>query len=250
MNLRNPVLIVAVAFLVLAGGFYKLVLGPEKSKVDDLQAEVDDAQARLDAARTLLASNEAARKGFRSAYDTVVRLGKAVPGDDDVQSLLVQLDRAANRTFIDFQSIAVDESAAGAVAPVSTDPAAATTTGALPPGATVGPAGFPVMPFSFTFRGQFFRLAKFFARLDNFVKTRNGKIDVTGRLLTIDGLKLEPDTTGFPNIKATVQATSYLVSPLEGATGGATATGPAGSTPGVTTPPADPAASTTTAIIR
>ncbi len=249
MNLRNPVLIVAVAFLVLAGGFYKLVLGPEKTKADELSTQVEDAQARLDAAQALLASNEAARKGFRAAYSTVVRLGKAVPGDDDVRSLIVQLDRAANKTFIDFQSIAVDESATVASAPVSTDPAAASTTGTLPPGATVGPAGFPVMPFSFSFRGEFFRLAKFFARLDHFVKAKNEKVDVTGRLLTIDGLKLEPDTTGFPNIKATVQATSYLVSPLEGATGGATPAGPAG-TPGVTTPPADPADTTTTALIR
>ena len=249
MNFRNPVLIVAVAFLVLAGGFYKLVLGPEKSKVDDLQTEVEDAQARLDAAQALLATNEAARKEFKAAYSTVVRLGKAVPGDDDVRSLIVQLDRAADRTFIDFQSIEVSQTALTSAPPVPADPAAAAPTTPLPPGATVGAAGFPVMPFSFSFRGGFFRLAKFFARLDNFVKAKNAKVDVTGRLLTIDGLKLEPDTTGFPNIKATVQATSYLVSPLEGATGGATPAGPAGA-PGVTTPPADPAASTTTAIIR
>jgi hypothetical protein len=248
VNLRNPVLLIGVAFLILAGGFYKLVYGPEKDKADRVQTQIEDAQARLDAAQALLASNEAARKRFASAYSTVVRLGKAVPGDDDVRSLIVQLDRAADKTFIDFQSIALDETATAVSAPVPTDPAAPTT-GTLPPGATVGPAGFPVMPFSFSFRGGFFRLAKFFARLDNFVQARNEKVDVTGRLLTIDGLKLEPDTTGFPNIKATVQATSYLVSPLEGPTGGATPEGPAGAT-GVTTPPADPAASTTTAIIR
>lgn len=248
MNFRNPVLIVAVALLVLAGGFYKLVLGPERSKVDELQTKLTDAQARFDAAEALLAANEAARKEFKSAYSTVVRLGKAVPGDDDVRSLIVQLDRAADRTFIDFQSIEVSQTGV-----TSATPAVAGATAPLPPGATVGTAGFPVMPFSFSFRGGFFRLAKFFARLDNFVKAKNARVDVTGRLLTIDGLKLEPDTTGFPNIKATVQATSYLVSPLEGATGGATPSGPAGvvgSTPGVTTPPADPATSTTTAIIR
>ena len=250
MNLRNPVLIVTVAFLVLAGGFYKMVLGPKQDEASALDTRVEEAQARLDAAQALLTTNEAARKEFQKAYSTVVRLGKAVPGDDDVRSLIVQLDRAANKTFIDFQSIEVSQTAA--TAPVSTDPAAAATTGTLPPGATVGPAGFPVMPFSFSFRGGFFRLAKFFARLDNFVKAKNEKVDVTGRLLTIDGLKLEPDTTGFPNIKATVQATSYLVSPLEGATGGATPAGPAGA-PGVTTPPADPATTTpptTTATIR
>jgi hypothetical protein len=249
VNLRNPVLIVGVAFLVLAGAFYKFGLKPKQDEASAVKTKVEDAQGRLDAAHALLDANEQARKEFRSAYSTVVRLGKAVPGDDDVRSLIVQLDRAADRTFVDFQSIAVDETVATATT-VSTDPAAAPTTGTLPPGATVGPAGFPVMPFSFSFRGGFFRLGRFFARIDNFVKANNEKIGVTGRLLTIDGLKLEPDTTGFPNIKATVQATSYLVSPLEGATGGATPAGPAGTTP-TTPPPADGSTPpTTTATIR
>lgn len=242
MNLRNPALIIGVALVVLAGGFYKLVLGPKRDEVKAVETQVADAQARLDAARALLSTNEQARKDFRSAYSTVVRLGKAVPGDDDVRSLIVQLDRAADRTFIDFQSIEVNQTAPTA----ASDPASATGP-ALPPGATVGPAGFPVMPFSFSFRGRFFRLGRFFARLDNFVQANNERIGVTGRLLTIDGLRLEPDTTGFPNIKATVQATSYLVSPLEGATGGATPAGPADAA-GVTAPPADP--TTTSAIIR
>lgn len=241
MNSRNPVLLVAIAFVVLAGGFYKFVLSPKTAEVSKLNGKIGEAQDRLDAARTLLASNEQARATFRSAYSTVVRLGKAVPVDDDVRSLLVQLDRAAKATFVDFQSIVAEE---GAVSASPVDTAA----GQLPPGATVGPAGFPVMPFSFTFRGRFFRLSTFFQRLDELVDDKQSELGVRGRLLTVDGVKLEPDTTGFPNIKATVQATSYLVSPLEGATGGASPAGPAGATAPESTDAAAPP--TTTASIR
>ena len=74
----------------------------------------------------------------------------------------------------------------------------------LPPGATVGPAGFPVMPFSFAFNGSFFDLGDFFKRLDSFVTARNKQLSVTGRLLTVDSLQLAPGDTGFPKIKATV----------------------------------------------
>ena len=246
MNTKNPLLFVVIGFVVLAGAFYKFALSPKQTEASAVKVKVTEAQGRLDAARALLASNEAARKGFRSAYSTVVRLGKAVPGDDDVRSLIVQLDRAAKRAFVDFQSIEVAPTTAAAV---TTAPGAAPV-GALPPGATVGPAGFPVMPFSFSFRGGFFRLSAFFDRLDDFVAKRNANIDVTGRLLTVDAIKLEPDATGFPNIKATVQATSYLVSPLEGATGGATPAGPAG-VPGTVPLPTDGSApTTTTATIR
>jgi hypothetical protein len=250
MNNRNPVLLVAIGLVVLAGAFYKFALSPKQTEASDVKAKVTSAEDRLSAARELLSSNEEARQTFRSAFSTVVSLGKAVPSDDDVRSLIVQLDRAAEKTFVDFQSIEV--AAATGVVPVATtlDPAAAVP-GALPPGATVGPAGFPVMPFTFSFRGRFFRLGAFFAHLDDFVKTSNAKVDVTGRLLTVEGIKLEPDTTGFPNIKATVTATAYLVSPLEGATGGATAAGPAG-LPGAAPAPTDPATAptTTTATIR
>ena len=42
------------------------------------------------------------RARTRANYATVVRLGKAVPADDDVRSLIVQLDSAAERSNVDF----------------------------------------------------------------------------------------------------------------------------------------------------
>jgi hypothetical protein len=241
---KNPLIFTAIGFVLVAFGFYNFVLGPKRKDADAAKAKVVEAQGKLDQARALLASNQAARDSYKRDYSTVVRLGKAVPEDDDVRSLVVQLDHVAKRTHVNFDSIAVDESAAAAPAPTTPGAAAA---GTLPPGVTVGPAGFPVMPFSFTFRGQFFRLGKFFQRLDSFVKAIDGKVDVNGRLLTVDGLKLEPDTSGFPNIKATVKATTYLVSPLEGATGGATPAGPAGAVPGAAPAGDDTSIPTTTA---
>jgi hypothetical protein len=218
---QNRILISAVVAVLLGFGFYNFGLKPKQKQAKDVAAKVTTAQGELSAAQALLASNQSARGTFKKAYSTVVRLGKAVPGDDDVRSLVVQLDESAHRAGVSFESINVD-GATGAVAPIG-DPAAVQ----VPPGATVGPAGFPIMPFSFEFKGQFFGLGDFFKRLDSYVKASNEQLGVTGRLLTVDGVKLEPDQTGFPNIRATVKATSYLVSPLEGPTGGATAEGPA-----------------------
>ena len=232
-------LFTAIAAVLLIGVFYMMALKPKHQEAAKLQTEVTSAQSALDQARALLATNQEARKAYRQAYASVVRLGKAVPADDDVRSLVVQLDAAAKKTKVDFRSIAVTSNGGAA-------PAGATAGASLPPGATVGPAGFPVMPFSFAFKGSFFSLASFFQQLEGFVASSSEELNVTGRLLTLDSLNLEPDAEGFPKIKATVEATSYLVSPMQGLTAGATAQGPAGSaaTP-ATTAPATPAAPST-----
>lgn len=217
---QNRILQVVIAVAAAGFLFFHFALQPKQKKVTDLDKKITTAQGELDASKSLAEANAGSVKTFKSAYGAVVRLGKAVPADDDVRSLVVQLDKAANQAGVHFQSINVGG-------------AGGTTTGVdvgavqLPPGATIGPAGFPIMPFSFGFKGQFFRLSDFFRRLDAFVTASNKHIGVNGRLLTIDGIDLAPDATGFPNIAATVSATAYLVSPIEGATGGATPTGPA-----------------------
>jgi hypothetical protein len=86
------------------------------------------------------------------------------------------------------------------------------------------------MPFSFVFEGSFFKLSGFLRKLDRFVVERNDALAVTGRLLTIDGLNLQPGDEGFPAIKATIAARAYLVPPQQGLLGGATPQGPAAAT--------------------
>lgn len=231
MTQQNRIVITVVGALVAAAAFYFLILSPKRDEVTTLTASISTAQGELNAARDLLATNQKAQGGYKRAYASVVRLGKAVPADDDVRSLMVQIDSAAKRSNVDFRTINVG----GAVAAPAAATSAASTT-QLPPGATVGEAGFPVMPFSFSFDGSFFRLSDFLSRLERFVRVSNEKVQVTGRLLTLDSLSLEPAGDGFPNITAQVGATSYLVSPLEGLTAGATAQGPAAAPGGAAKP--------------
>jgi Tfp pilus assembly protein PilO len=218
VNARNGLLIGLLVTVVAGFGFYTLALKPKRQEVAKLDKDIATQEQALQAAQTLLATNERARERFRQAYSTVVRLGKAVPADDDVRSLVVQLHAAARQADVDFASIRL--SSAG-----GTDGASATQ---LPPGATVGPAGFPTMQFSLEFRGKYFGLGEFLRRLHGFVEESNDSLQVSGRLLTLDSVNLTPQTEGMSDIAATVTATTYLVSPLEGLTGGATGTGPAG----------------------
>jgi hypothetical protein len=224
MTRQNQILAGVLAAVVAAAGFYFGVLKPKNEEAARLKTDVAAAQKTLDDARATLANYQKAKTNYKQAYQSVIRLGKAVPADDDVRSLMVQIDSAAKQTHVDFRGISVGGSTGGAPA------TAAQAAASLPPGAQVGAAGFPAMPFNFTFGGQFFRLGDFFSELEKFVSVNNKRVDVTGRLMTVDSVTLEPDANGFPNIKATVGATSFLVSPEQGLTAGATAQGPAGTT--------------------
>jgi hypothetical protein len=219
---KNTIMIAVVAALAVTAAFYIMVLGPKRDEAAALQTQVDQARVALQAAQTDLVTYQNAKAGYTQSYAAVLRLGKAVPADDDVRSLMVQLDSAATKSRVDFRTIQVG---GGAAAPATTASAKALSA-SLPPGAVVGAAGFPTMPFSFTFDGSFFRLSDFFSRLERFVTVQNKQIGVTGRLLTLDSIALEPAQGGFPNIKAQVAATSYLVAPDQGLTAGATAQGP------------------------
>jgi hypothetical protein len=130
-----------------------------------------------------------------------------------------------------------------------------TAASSLPPGAAVGAAGFPTMPFSFEFVGSFFRLEDFFNRVSGFTSvTPAGNLVVRGRLLSVDSFDLKAAPAGFPKVAASVKATAYVLPLGQGLTAGATAAGPStsGGTPaGSVTPSggASPAAAAAASIV-
>ena len=245
MSRRNTMLLAAVAVLASVAAYWMLALSPKREQATKLSASIAKKQEGLAAAKAELATYEQAKSGYKANYTLIARLGKAVPADDDVRSLLIQLNSAAGRSKVDFRSIALG---AGAAPAAATEGAA--TAAPTPPGSTtVGSAGFAQMPFTFSFKGSFFSLGDFLKRVDRFVAVKQQRMDVTGRLMVLDKVSLLPDATGFPNMRAQVSATTYLLPTTEGLTAGATAAGPGtatGTTPAVPGASATPAASPST----
>jgi len=233
-------LIPAMLGVVVVAAFYFLALSPKNDELAQLDTDIAAKQAEVDQSKATLASYEDAKDSYKANYRSLVRMGKAVPADDDVRSLLVQLSDAADRSRVSFEAINVG--ANGATAPTATDPAAAATAGLAPAPGTVaiGSAGFSAMPFSFGFEGSFFRLSDFFNRLEDFVTVENEKIDVTGRLLLVGSISVTP-TQGMKRLEARVGAASYLVPKVTGVAGA-----PAVDAAGATTPGAPPSDAGTT----
>jgi type II secretory pathway pseudopilin PulG len=251
---RDRIVIVVVLALAAIGGSWLEIVQPKRDQATALSAQVSAAQSQLDSARSQLAQSQSARTQFASAYTQTVRLGEAVPPDDDVPSLIYQIQHAANSARVDFRSLTVTPSGASAAAPTASTAgsakSSASSSAQLPPGVTVGPAGFPAEQFTFAFQGNFFHLSDFFNRLQQFVTANQNQISISGRLMTLNAISLAAGPAGFPQITANVSATAYMLPASQGLVAGASPTGPAsGAIPASTSPssssiPAAPAAIT------
>jgi hypothetical protein len=230
----------------LAGGWF-LVLAPKRSEASKLQSQITAAQSELSSVEAQVTQGEAAKATFSREYAALARLGEAVPQDDDVPSLMYQIQTAASKTGVDFRTLSLTSSGTSAATAPTPGPGGVAAP-QLPPGATVGPAGFPTEPFTFTFQGNFFHLSDFFLRLQRFVVATNKRVAVSGRLMTLNAISFGPGGRGFPQISAQVSATTYLVPAGEGLTNGATPAGPSASSGAQTVASSQPSTTATPAV--
>jgi Tfp pilus assembly protein PilO len=249
----NRLIVAMVAIAALAGAFWMLALSPKRKEASELSTQVSQAREALSQHQGEAAQAEEAKRQFPRNYEQLVVFGKAVPGDDDAASLLVQLNRIATTSDVRFQTFTLKPASggeaevppaspapeeAGSGTPASTPiPPTEVAASMLPLGAAIGPAGLAVMPYELTFKGDFFHIADFIKGLDSLVKSENEKVDVRGRLITINSFSLAPSQGGFPELEASFTVTTYLTPPSQGVTAGATPESPVPttSTPASTT---------------
>lgn len=239
MSQSNRIIVAMLAVVALAVAFWMLLLSPKKEEVDKLDRQVAKQEQLLAAHQVEVQQGQAAQKAFPSAYRDLVVLGKAAPADDDTASLMVQLSRNARSSGVRFESFEFTPAAGGeeeapeaAPAPEPGEPSsfapptevAAST---MPLGASIGPAGLAVMPYTLTFKGNFFNVADFIHGLDSLVQSNNEKVEVTGRLITINSFTLSEDSNKkFPALEASFTVTTFLVPPEQGVTAGASPASP------------------------
>lgn len=249
--------IVAILLVVAAAiAFWTLALSPQRSEADKLEAQIETLDASVESARSELAQATAARHAFPAAYHQLVELGQAVPATDETPSLFVELETLAIASGVSFESIQLEGE--GGAAPEATGEATSTETtegtsaagtpaaevtpateveaSLLPLGASIGTAGLAVMPYTLTFKGEFFGIAKFISRVDDLVESSQAKMAINGRLITISGFTLTAGGSeggasgggGSPTeLQASFTVTTYLTPPGQGVTAGATPSAPA-----------------------
>jgi hypothetical protein len=263
---RNNKIILAVAVAAaLLGGFWFLVLAPKRTEAAALDTKIAAKQAQASQAQAQLATYEKARASYKATYAKLISLGKAAPADDDVRSLMVQLDSVAGHRNVAFDKVDVgagDSSASttSATTTPATTTSPTTTKGSAPakqsalataPGLTpLGTTGVSALAFNLSFSGSFFNLSGYFRQLQRFVAVRNEQVNAKGRLLRVESIDITPGAAGWPDMTAQVGAASYVVDPLP-ALGSQTASPATGTTPstGTTPPTGTTTPATTTATV-
>jgi hypothetical protein len=264
----RTVLIVVLAVVALAAGWL-LVVSPKRATAAKLGSTIQGVQQQLAALQAQVAADEHARASFSAHYVELAQLGEAVPQDDNVPSLLVELQSAARASGIDFRGLQVTgggssgpsasapagasakagasaSAGASAAAGASGAPGASAAATPPPPGVT-GSAGFGAEQFTFTFSGRFFALSGFLGRVEDFVVANGAVVRVSGRLMTLNAISLGPSPQGFPEMTASVSATTYLLPASQGLLDGATAAGPANAATRLAPPSAATAPTTNSA---
>lgn len=263
MKRTDRIILSALPVVALIAGFWFLLLSPKRDEASKLEKEVAALEDSVKRNEQAVVEAERAQERFPVLYRQVVRLGRATPSfspDGDTARLLDQLSALSKRTGARLGAVKLAEGAGGgaAAAPApapaqegdsddksseeAVDPSnqsgqlgvasgaggsvpGEASTVLTPLGATIGAAGFPVMPYSLEVSGSYFELSKFLRELARLVRADGDRVVARGRLFTIEGFELSGGEGSGLGGKFNV--TTYLMNPAQGPTAGATPAGPA-----------------------
>jgi len=176
--------IAPVLLLVAVVGYFFLV----KPKQDEA-GRTSDEIAELE---TQIAVAQAAAKAPARGQDETIRVAdvfrvtKAMPDEDDMPGILLELDGVASASGVRFVSIS--------------------------PQAPIVQSTYTALPVNLSFEGNYYDLTDFLFRLRNLVSVRDGKLEADGRLYTLDTLSMQEGPNGFPDIAASLTVTAYVYS--------------------------------------
>jgi Tfp pilus assembly protein PilO len=214
----TPVLAIALAIIAAVG--YFVVISPKQARSAELDEQIADLETKLVLAEP---RSKAARPKVRINVADVFRLAKAMPDNDDMPGIILELNSVAISAGVQFI--------------------------AIQPGVAVPKGSYDAIPITLTFEGNYYDLTDFLYRMRNLVTVRDGVLEASGRLYTLDALDLHEAEDGFPQIQAvlTVSAYSFGTMPAPTATPAAgAATAGTGTTAGSTTDATTGATTTTT----
>jgi hypothetical protein len=302
LSARDRKIVMVIVPILVVVGYWFLLLSPKREEAAKARDDLAKQEQRRDTAKAAADAAEATKKTFAVDYAQLVKLGKAIPTDLDMPTVIVQLESAAEGTGVTFTRIAAGERAAAPASPAPAAPGApqppaapGTGGGSQPaaaggaqagsaPGGAVESAGNAVnnandnttqsaqaasgdggaptaggaaspgtatglesVPIELEFQASFFRLADFFHSVKRFVHVADERIQIGGRLLSIESLTFKSEPEIFPRLKAELKATVYLAPKAEGDTAGASPTGPGQPAPAGSAPATPPPAPTPTA---
>ena len=165
---------VAVLIVVLVGWF--MFVSPQRSKADTLSTQVTAAQAELAADQVLLSPK------VRKETEANARAARlALPDQAEVSNILRQLNTFAKQSRTELDNIT--------------------------PAAPFAAGGAMAIPISLNFKGRYFGLQKLLQLLQQSANVKNGQLQATGRLYSVDSIQFTGSQTAAPTSGGTSTST-------------------------------------------
>jgi hypothetical protein len=202
---KFALLAAAVVVALVAG--WLVVIAPKRAEASKLQTQIDGVRSSITLAEQARSPSHIPAIRVADLFD----LSRAMPNTADIPGILLQLSHVAEETGVSFESITPqDPVALGAYQQIS---------------------------INLVFQGRFYDLSDFLYRLRNLVAVHGGKLNATGRLFTVDSISFDQGSLSFPQVKATLTVSAYVLGagtpppvPASPSAGVAASTPPAGET--------------------
>jgi len=186
LDRRVVVALIVCADLLVLGLGWLLLVSPQRQQAASTATAVNQTQAEILQAQTDLEAATAPPVALKQPpilTADLYRLAKAMPSDQDMPDLLLELDQVARASGV--------------------------TVGSIRPGPQTAATGFGIVPISLTFTGDFYSLTDLLFRLRALVSVRHGDLDASGRLFSIAEVDLTPQT-GTRLLDASVTVNAYI----------------------------------------
>jgi Tfp pilus assembly protein PilO len=180
-------LIIGGDLLLLLVGWF-LLISPQRSTAASISQATAAAEAQLVEARRPVLPVKPPAIPQQPVIETadLYSLAKAMPSDVDMPNLLLELDQVARGAGVELSSISPGAPAADAT------------------------GGFSTIGINLAFTGDFYSVTDMLYRLRTLVTVRNGALQTSGRLFSVNTVGLGPAGTGGGKLTATVVVNAYV----------------------------------------
>lgn len=213
MRKRDIGILIGLGVVVLLVAWYFLLIGPKRDNIATANENLKVEKDKYDTNSNKIKRIEQERDIAEQATADLLKLDKLMPIDEQVPSLIVELQQSARDSGIVFTSIIPGT-------PVASQDGSGT-----------------VVPFELKFDGKFYDINDFLYRVENYARMEGSDVNVSGRFISVVALEMdESEERDFPYLSATLSINAFMTSPppptktqskkaeetkTEGATGGA-----------------------------
>lgn len=196
MKKRDIYILIGLVVIVIIVAWYFLMISPKRDELSQAHQERDKEKRQFEADKTRLERLPEEKSAARQAEEDLLKINKLVPGDEQVPSLIIELQQSADQAGIDFVKIAPKDA-------VIVD-------------------NNTVVPMDVSVEGRFFDVNDFLYRIENYARIEGSDVNVSGRLLSVVSFNIEEgEFREWPYITAKLGVNTYMTEiPSPSATGG------------------------------